>query len=190
MTKSISGLMGLIYEVEELDRLTTCSGDWDRFAQENGWFSGSWGNLTSSTLWDHITDLTTQKLYRRLMAQVRQENKELTFDLRCDSPWLQRYLRMTLEPGSGTDWVRFCSRPVRLQPHNLPYRFNFLKEPQPGAHSFCSFCNQVEFGGLWKQISNPTSRLKVPQSSLTLVAQTCPSCAQRLGVLVGQPPPL
>ena len=63
--------MGISYQLNELDEIVSVSKGWTRFALANDAPDLVPEKVLNRPLWDFITDLTTEQLYRQILKRVR-----------------------------------------------------------------------------------------------------------------------
>ncbi len=101
-----------LYRVDSSDLILDISGNWDRFAVENGVNTLKSDDIIGKVLWEFITDCSTEHLYKMMLEKVRKNRQSVTFPFRCDSPSSKRFMRMDIIP-TGDGYVEFKSRIVR-----------------------------------------------------------------------------
>lgn len=79
-------------------RLLWVGGDWDEFALANNGAGNVADQVLSTCLTDHICDRDTTEAVGALVRVVRDCQKDLRLDYRCDSPVMTRRFQMTIQP--------------------------------------------------------------------------------------------
>lgn len=107
--------MGLVtWRIDADDRITETNEAFRRFARENGTPHLA-EDLSGQSLWDHITGDDVRHLCELILQRSRQSRTPFSYDYRCDSLTLRRYLRLTLKSRPNGE-VLFESTLVRAEP--------------------------------------------------------------------------
>jgi hypothetical protein len=163
------------YQIDRHDAITSVSDSWASFARANGAPQLAEG-VFGRSLWEFVSELTTEHLYRDLVRRVR-AGRTITFPYRCDAPALRRFMQMTMTPGSE-DSVTFDSVTLRTEQraavpvsHSPHLRTDLLLK-------MCSWCKRIDVEGDWEEIERAVARLglftgeRVP----ALTHSICPDC--------------
>ena len=170
--------MGLIcYVIDADDRIESVSGPWDAFATANGAPALTVASVVGRPLSSFITDPTTSHIYTRLIRRVRQDDRMVRLELRCDGPECRRWLRLTVEPLSDLR-VRFESRIVREKTRGT---VALLDRTIPRAGQpvrVCSWCDSVHTPRGWRDLEEGVPELGLfdtgPLPPIT--HGICPAC--------------
>jgi hypothetical protein len=150
---------GLRYDVDGTDEITAVCDSWGPFAEENGSDDLAPENVIGRSLWDFVTDETTQQLYRDILVRVRQ-GRTIRFPIRCDAPDRRRVLEMRLSPrpeGAVEFRTRTLSETLRS---SLP----LLEIRAPRGEDMlriCGWCKQVDLDGAWAELEDALPRLRL-----------------------------
>ncbi len=147
------------YTVDADNVLIAVGGSWDRFARENGASELAEPAPLGRPLFEFIADRTTSQLYHQVLAQVRARKERQAFDIRCDSPRMRRFLRLTFVP-APLRAVAVESELLREEP-----RAAVALLVRGGARSSevlesCSWCERVSVEGEWYDIEEAVARLR------------------------------
>ena len=142
-----------IYELDDEDTIVYVSKNWANFGKENG--AGDKQNSNSvigKRIWDYITDLETQHLYKLLYKNAREGKPMPTIPFRCDSPDSKRHLELKIETKpNGNLSITSIIRKVELRK-----RVNLLDSNVRRSEKLvkmCSMCKKVETDpGTWREI--------------------------------------
>lgn len=142
------------YEIDDDDRITWVSKDWDTFANENDAPELIEDYVLGTSLWDYFAHDKTEFIYRRLLSGLRRTGQPVEFLLNCDSAQEARQMRMVMRllPRDG---VEMTVQQLSARPRNLP--ISMFKWSVDGAVTLpvCSWCNKayVTFVG-WLEMEN------------------------------------
>ena len=89
------------YRIDAADRLVWADEWWLAFAKENNAPELTVDSIFGRPLWDFISGDGTRRLFEEIHARVRQNGKPVIVPLRCDSPSLQRHMRLKLTAGEA-----------------------------------------------------------------------------------------
>ncbi len=130
------------YEIDDADRMIAVSSAWLEFAQENGAPQLHEAAVLNRSLWDHIADEQTRRLYDDLFQAVRQRNLSLTLPFRCDSPHICRYMELHLDP-AGNAGIALCGILLRREPgYGFSFHGNDRLRTEPPL-KICSLCQRI-----------------------------------------------
>jgi hypothetical protein len=171
-------VLSLVYRVDRRFRiLSTCSA-WDTFAVENAAESASREHVVGTLLWDHISCLQTQHIYRTLVRQAFTQNRSIGLAFRCDSPHLRRFMHMEIVP-EGAGECEFRTFLIKTEPRDAVT----LLDPQVTRTDdiivMCSWCKKISVEGEgWLDVENAVQILRlfdvveIPSISHGI----CPAC--------------
>jgi hypothetical protein len=170
------------YRVDADDVLVWADEWWIAFAQENGASQLVKKSFLGRPLWDFVVGEEICQLYAAIHARVRISGKRVVLPFRCDSPSLQRHMRLTI---TREDSGQLLYESVLLRA--LPQRYlGVLDSNLPRSNAFltlCSCCKQalLEPSG-WIDIEDIAVRLKLleSQSVPELRHTICPTCVDTM----------
>lgn len=149
----------ITYMVNRHDEIVSVSEAWDVFAVGNGGYSVVAARVLHRPLWEFITDLSTQEIYRALIQKAR-AGHPVQFTFRCDAPWRRRFLEMTIlgrEDGS----VEFHTRTLLEQERPTP----LLLDPEaPRSDELlraCGWCKKIQVSSEWMEVEEAIHRLRL-----------------------------
>ena len=153
----------IIYRLNPADILCFANKEYDEFASANDGQLASSIAVLQRSLWDFITEPTTQQLYREIVRCVRM-GASARFDFRCDSPGCRRTLEMNVarEENGG---VEFRTRTLseELRPSQI------LLESRPAISDellrVCSWCNAVNVRHAWVEVEEAVKLLRLFERS-------------------------
>ena len=168
------------YRVDAEDRLVWVDEWWLAFANENGAPELTEDAILGRPLWDFVSDEVTRQLYKEIHIRVRSSRQPTVLPFRCDSPSLQRHMRLTIvmDPSGELIYESVLQRAV-------PQRRNPLLESEvrrdDSAVTMCSCCKRALLEPLgWLGVEDICIRLRlleaqtVPEIRYTV----CPKCTQ------------
>lgn len=140
----------IIYRLDRNYRIDFISGPWDDFARNNGGEKVLVRDVAGRSLWAFVRGDSTRMWLQALLERVRASGDPLERDYRCDSPQLQRFMRMRVarEDGQGLSMTHELleARP-RARPVHIYY---WASEPEPGTTVRCSICGRIRVGARWR----------------------------------------
>jgi hypothetical protein len=169
----------VVYEIDQHDRLVFVNDEWDTFALLNDGANVTRRSILTHSLWEFISDATTQQIYRKMLARIRM-GRNVQFQFRCDSPECVQLLEMTVF--AVGDRVRFETRTVTADERpavplldiHMPRTEDFLR--------VCAWCSRVLAEGLWKHVEEAMPSLGLHESpALPQISHgMCPDCVTRV----------
>ncbi|MCA9234493.1 MAG: hypothetical protein KDA44_03430 [Planctomycetales bacterium] len=166
------------YRVDARDRLVFVDPLWLAFARENGAADLTEQRVIGRSLWDFVADAETIRLYRELHARVRGCGAPAVVSFRCDSPRLQRDMRLTIcpEPAGA---LRYESVIVQVTPRTPLRVLDPSVQRTRATLTLCSGCKcaLVEPTG-WLDAEQTTAKLRSLRASAMPLLQywMCPNC--------------
>jgi hypothetical protein len=171
------------YRVDAADILVDVDARWLAFAQENGAPELTEDTVVGRLLWEFVAGEELCQLYLAIHARVRSAGKPVVLPFRCDSPTLQRHMRMTIT-GEEAGHLQYECLLVRAVPRRGG---GALDDARPRSNAFltmCSCCKRTLLEPLgWLEVEDVSARLglfeteHVPKLRHTL----CPECKKILG---------
>lgn len=165
----------LTYRVNANDEFVFVGADWTRFAVENG--LPPWkANVIGTSLWNHLTDLTTRHFYRIFMHRVRQTGQSISVPFRCDAPDRRRFMQMTMRrmPDNA---IEFCSETIREEPRPIVDLLNPTFPRRTDFILMCSWCKKIKTPE-WVEVEEGVARLDLfSAAKLPWISHgICPDC--------------
>jgi hypothetical protein len=170
------------YRVDAGDLLVWVDEWWLAFAQENGAAALTEELVLGRSIWDFVAGDVTRRLFSALHERVRLTGKIVVLPFRCDSPSLQRHMRLTItleEPGQ----LLYESVLIRVEPQRDLCVLEVGRQRSECFLTMCSCCKRalLESTG-WLEVEDISVRLRlfdtreVPELRYTV----CPECAQKM----------
>lgn len=187
----------VVYRVGPGDELMSVNPAWSTSAASGDAPGLAGPAIIGRPLWQFISDGTTRQLYRAILDRVRTTGRPVALHFRCDTPALQRLLRMQLSPEPGGV--------VRFEVHNVAERSRppvALLDPatprSPAIVRICGWCKRLPLpDGSWVEVEAAVDRLDLLDSPVlpTLSHGMCPDCYRTLMAALendtlGDEPPL
>jgi len=162
------------------DRILDVDEPWLAFARENGAAELTAEAIRGRPLWEFIAGQAARVLYREIHARVRHRGEPVVIPFRCDSPTLERHMRMTIRPQEAGGLL--CESVLLKTELQRPLALLEAAQPRSDAVlTMCSCCKRMllESDG-WLDPQNISTRLrlfdeaKLPQLRYTV----CPDCTE------------
>lgn len=168
------------YRLNDRDEIVFVNQAWDQFAMANAGGHLIAAQVLGRSLWEFISDITTQALYQDILSRAR-SGRSIRFPLRCDSPGVRRILEMhvTCGPDRVADIrVRtIAEKPCPPQP--------LLDAARPHSDDLlqvCGWCKKVNIGGRWVEVEEAVSARGLFDRSLLpdVTHGICDLCYKRM----------
>jgi hypothetical protein len=170
------------YRVDSSDALVWVDSWWLAFARENGATELTENRVLGRNLWDFVADAETRKLYQAIHDRVRHSGRPAVLPFRCDSPTINRHMRLTITRGRNGD-LHYESVLLHVE---LRRRLGLLARDHPRSEAFltlCSCCKKamIEPTG-WLELAEVVVRLRLLERERVprLRHVVCPDCAIQL----------
>lgn len=168
-----------IYRIDASDRLTFVNSDFLAFAQANGAPELSEAALVGRSVWDYISGVQVQDIYRSLFGMVRSGARIDNLPFRCDSPNLRRFMKLALRSlGDGEIELRGS-----LLQEQARYDVRLLVDcaaPNSGGYlEVCSWCKRVlSERNHWLELEDAIGKMNLmaPLAMPELNQSVCPTC--------------
>jgi len=170
------------YRIDANDVLVWVDTLWLAFAVENGAAELATESVLGRVLWDFVSGDDLRRLYMEIHSRVRSSGKPAILPFRCDSPSLQRHMRLIITRGDAGQ-LDYESLLVRAVPQR---HIGLLDAQRPRSGAFltiCSCCRRALFEPLgWLEVEDVSVRLglfesqKVPKLRHTV----CSACTKTL----------
>lgn len=170
------------YRVDADDLLVWVDEWWIAFAQENGASRLVEETILGRPLWDFVAGDEICRLYAAIHARVRASGKQVILPFRCDSPSLQRHMRLTITREDAGQLLYECLL-LRAEPQRY---LGVLDSERPRSQSFLTLCSCCKQGMLepsgWIDLEDIAVRLKLFESPNVpeLRHTICPACADTI----------
>lgn len=170
------------YHIDSTDRLVWVDEWWLAFATENGASEIVVDSILGRPLWDFISGEGTRKLYEEIHARVRRHGNPVVVPFRCDSPTLQRHMRLRVTAGEEG---RLVYRSVLLRVEPQPYLA--VIDPK-GCRSdclltMCSCCKRALLEPVgWLDLEDASTKLRLFDTTEVpnLRYEICPECDESI----------
>ena len=170
------------FRVDADDVIVWLGERWLAFAKENGAAELTKTSVLGRSLWEFVAGEETRNLYRRIHARVRLRGKPAIVNFRCDSPSLQRHMRMTILRGSDGH-LKYDSLLVRAVPQTYLALLDSRRARSESMLTMCSCCKRALLESVgWLDAAEVALRLGLLESQKDpeLRHTICPECAQTL----------
>lgn len=166
------------YRVDEANRIVWVDERWLAFGRENGAPELTRDAVLGRCLWDFVAGDATRCLFEAIHAKVRSSGDTAVIPFRCDSPRLQRHMRLKITR-EGVDQLLYESVLLRVEPQPHLSLLDPRQARSDCVLTICSCCKRalLETQG-WLGVDDVSVRLglfdkpEVPQIRYTV----CPDC--------------
>lgn len=166
------------YRVDSDDRIVWVDAWWLAFARENGAPTLDEKSVIGRSIWDYVAGEVTRRLFSEIHDRVRSSGVPAILPFRCDSPSLQRHMRLKITRENGGH-LSYESHLLRVEPQryccavdsSLPHSNCFL--------TMCSCCKRALLESVgWLEVEDISARLRLfDQSEVPELRYTvCPDC--------------
>ena len=169
------------YDIDAEDRIVAASESWDAFALDNEGAHLVFAKVKGDLIWDHITDVDTADLYRRIFETARR-GRQVQFFLRCDSPSVRRMLSVNVAPNEGGD-LRISTLQFRADKREPQDLSSSAAEAKGIDLPVCSWCEKVSIeDNDWRELEGAAEILaeKGVHGECRLSYSVCPACRQQI----------
>ena len=175
----------IFYSLDANNVMVAVGLGWDEFATANGAPQLRSSSLIGKPVLNYFSDAATRRLYARLFDRARTSGNKISFDYRCDSPTLRRFMRLTIKPVKELVTVR-CEtlRKETRQASHFEWA-GHQRAARSGAQGnqmvlpVCSLCSKVQvISGDWHEIESAVKHMSLdmdPRVPL-LAPSLCPDC--------------
>ncbi|HVF57694.1 MAG TPA: hypothetical protein VM934_16185 [Pyrinomonadaceae bacterium] len=177
----------ILYRLNHWDEIIFVNEGWTSFALSNDGPDLVPDRVLRRPLWNFITDVTTQALYRDILDKVR-AGHTLRFTFRCDAPERERLYEMTVSPQAG-EVVQFETQLLWSQERPTQ---NLIARDAPRSLDLlhiCGWCLRVDTGGpTWQGIEEAVNSLRLFERSEfpKLLHEMCDDCYAAVSKLVAR----
>jgi predicted esterase len=170
----------MIYTLSKSDCIETVSEDWADFAQQNEANESIWTNISGKSIWPSISDFETKSVYKQLFRKVRDTQKPIEVEFRCDGPRIKRCMKLEIIP-TGNGSLKICSHLLSSQEtdYNPILAINSVEGEE--KITCCSICRRVlGENNTWLDIELAIRALGLfhKHFSFTREETICPHCEQ------------
>ena len=167
------------YRVNVADRLIWVDSWWLAFARENGAAGLTYDSVVGRSLWEFVSGDETCRLFQAIHVRVRTSGVSVVLPFRCDSPSLQRHMRLTISR-EASGQLHYESVLLRAELQHPLEVLNVERTRSDAFLTMCSCCKRslLEPSG-WLEIEDVSARLRLfdapqlPELRYTI----CPKCA-------------
>jgi predicted esterase len=171
----------MIYTLSKFDCIETVSEDWDDFAKQNEANESLCTDIIGKSIWPFIADLETKSVYMQLFRKVRDSQKPIEFEFRCDGPRIKRFMKLEIRP-TGDGSLKIHSHLLNSQETDYnPILAKNSFEGEEKKITCCSICRRVlGANNTWLDIEFAMTELGLfyQHFSFTREETICPHCEQ------------
>jgi hypothetical protein len=165
------------YHVDDRNRITQVSPNWDAFALANDAPEVCANKILNCPLMDFLAGFETQHLYDIMLNKVRSTQNPLTVPFRCDAPTLRRFMELTMRPGKDGG-IEFQTIILHEEPRTPTILLDRASRRGGGPVSMCAWCKKVHVEGEWLEVEDAVAKLHLFQEPVVpeLTHGICGSC--------------
>ncbi len=164
------------YRLDTRDRIIEVSGDWDRFAHDNGADELTSYLVIGVPLRKFISGDVTRMFIDTMHARARLSGQPMTIPYRCDSPGVKRFMEMSLT-AIGNELV---SEHRLLAEHAMHHVLDFriADEGRPCTWTKrCSMCNRLTaHDGRLLEPDDFAETGRTDGKAVNVIYHICPDC--------------
>ena len=166
----------VVYRLNERDEVCYVNPQYDAFAEANEGAHVESRVVLHRSLWDFVTDSTTQQLYRDAIRRAR-AGRRVRFRFRCDSPTSRRLMEMDVACVSA-GCVEFRVRTLLQEPRTSQPLLDPRAKHTTDILRMCGWCKKVRVGNAWVEVEAAVEHLRLfEHSSLPLLTHgICDEC--------------
>ena len=172
------------YRVDASDTLVWVSDSWLAFARENGASGLVRSSVLERSLWDFVTGEELQTLYSEIHSRVRSTGIRAVLPFRCDSPTLQRHMRLTITHEDFGQLAYECILVRAVAQRHLDV-LDTGRRRSTASLAICSCCKRALLKPRgWQDLEEVCLRLQVFEAEEVpkLLHTVCPECSHALTV--------
>lgn len=170
------------YVIDANDFIASVNDSWLAFARENGAGELTREFVVGRSLWEFVQGETTRLLYQQLVRQIRAEGTRMVIPFRCDSPSVQRDMRLEIKQTTDGK-VQFDGVLVSVKPRSYLAVLDARVPRTSDSLTMCSCCKSafVQTMG-WLKLEDAVVHSKCfeTDSAPRLRYSLCPECALTL----------
>jgi len=170
------------YWLDASDAVVRVDEQWLAFARENGADELIEALVLGRSIWDFIEGESTRNIYRQIHARVRTDIERVVLPFRCDSPTLQRHMRLTITRGERGE-LAYESLLVRAVSQRYLSVLDHTKKRTSAVLTMCTNCKRCLLESVgWIGVEDISARLRLFDSPEVpkLRHTVCPQCASAL----------
>ncbi len=157
----------MIYWLSAGDEITGVSGEWDRFAAENGGHEALADHVLGHALWDFVQGVPTRRFLSEIFHACRHSGDDFAMPYRCDGNGTERLYSLHVIP-EERGLLRVEHRLLRARP---AFAGTLPKAVEGVSYRQCSICLSWHMGEHWMA---PGRLIRAAGAEVTYVV--CPAC--------------
>jgi hypothetical protein len=165
------------YWLDREDRISSVSGPWDKFANENGGINISADVIQGRSIWDYVTGDITRMWLNALIQLALLKNEAIERPYRCDSPYLKRYMSMKVTPYEGRR-LRIDHVLLSVEERAIPlHTIHTSRSCSKVINMKCSICGLIDNSLSWEE---PQSKHANESREIIVEYTVCNDCRASL----------
>ena len=176
----------VVYRIDGNDKITFVNQEWDRFAAANAAESLVGEGSISNSVWNFISDETTQQIYRDMLKRIR-SGRRIRFPFRCDAPDCRRRLEMNMSPLERGS-IEFQVRTLALEKRPPQALLDIQQQRSSTLLRMCAWCKKVWSDGAWLEIEEAIVQMNLLDApSLPMLTHTiCEECDEQMAKTIDE----
>ncbi len=170
----------IVYRIDRLDRIIDVSSTWYQFADANDG-TPTVARMLGQSIWNGISERHTRSVYQLLFDAVRASEQPVSFPYRCDSPTLERHMRLSVSAEEDGQ-LHFHSEVLAMKP--LPELFRVVGSFPYSIQrvNICSQCRKIRIGDQWVEVADAflSGNLTSRHNFFLAVYRLCHGCKHRM----------
>ena len=175
------------YRLDANDIFVSVDDLWLAFAKENGARHLTREIVLGRSIWDFVASDELRALYKALHSRIRQGGPPVVVPFRCDSPSLQRHMRLKIACEAGGA-LAYESLLVRAVPQRNLQVLDSKRQRSDAFLTICSCCKRALLEPVgWIELEDASVRLKLfeAQQVPELRHTVCPKCVSTFEIASG-----
>jgi hypothetical protein len=168
----------VVYHINADDVIEAVNDAWAEFALANN-APALATEVIGRSIWDYIVGPEVRQIYGAIFQRLREDQGEISFPFRCDSPSLYRAMRLTaVSLDDGGIEFRSVLESIRAHPRELEILSRCSNAAARAAVPMCSWCKAIAVRGQWRPLEEAIDELRlfIKESTPRVRHDLCDAC--------------